>query len=482
MDKDRILATDEEGESKDWINELPDCILVSIFSLLTLKDVVGNTMVSRQWRHLGLQPILTRVNLEFDLANIFGINVRDDDFEDDLYAEDFSKQDFVRCVNKVLQLHHGNKVDSFKVEFFFNRESTTILDEWIRFAITKGAQVLDLHLYSCTYSLPDIEERETFYDFPCWLLSELNPSPLKNLSLARCLLRPPPDFDRFNQLTTLYLYKAVVDNISLARLFSCSDCLLLESLTLDSCMGATDLIVRGPSLRLNDLRVVNCSDIERVDISLVKLANLELVNGRPNLHLSIKPPHPARIYYDPLDSNDFRDTLTQFGSFLGLETLGMVVATGQIPQNLPMFRDLKKLDLHLFNGADLVGLLNLLNAAPRLEELVVTLLVDNFSENQQQTESFSRLKHDHLRKVKLQAFRSTPCEIEFVISILQITTKLEIMEIDPFGKLYMGGGAWWDVLGVNVPYLSNSYWEEKGRSLVQEKLKEVKTDAQIIIL
>ncbi|XP_021822921.1 uncharacterized protein LOC110764301 [Prunus avium] len=201
-------------------------------------------MVSRQWRHLGLQPILTRVNLEFDLANIFGINdVRDDDFEDDLYAEDFSKQDFVRCVNKVLQLHHGNKVESFKVEFFFNRESTIILDEWVRFAITKGAQVLDLHLYCCTYSLSEREERETFYDFPCWLLSELNPSPLKNLSLARCFLRPPPDFDRFNQLTTLYLYKAVVDNISLARLLS--DCLLLESLTLDSCMGATDLLAKA---------------------------------------------------------------------------------------------------------------------------------------------------------------------------------------------------------------------------------------------
>ncbi|KAL6287363.1 hypothetical protein ACE6H2_011753 [Prunus campanulata] len=310
---------------------------------------------------------------------------------------------------------------------------------------------------------------------------ELNPSPLKNLSLARCLLRPPPDFDRFNQLTTLYLYKAVGDNISLARLLS--DCLLLESLTLDSCTGATDLIVGGPSLRLNDLRVVNCSDIERVDISQVKVAYLELVTGRPNLHLSIKPPHPARIYYDAFDFNEFWHTLTQFGSFLGLETLGMMVVTGQIPQNLPVFRDLKKLDLRLFYGADLVGPLNLLNAAPRLEELVVTLLVENFRENQQQMlESFSAVKHDHLRKVKLQAFRSTPCEIEFVISILQITTKLEIMEIDPFGKFYMGGGACWDVLGVNVAYLSNSYWEEKGRSLIQEKLKEVKTDAQIIIL
>ncbi|XP_021822890.1 uncharacterized protein LOC110764272 [Prunus avium] len=215
--------------------------------------------------------------------------------------------------------------------------------------------------------------------------------------------------------------------------------ILISTVSLLAIVGLQDLIVGGPSLRLNDLRVVNCSDIERVDISLVKVAYLELVTGRPNLHLSIKPPHPARIYYDAFDFNEFWDTLTQFGSFVGLETLGMMVVTG-IPQNLPVFRDLKKLDLRLFYGADLVGPLNLLNAAPRLEELVVTLLVENFCENQQQQiESFSAVKHDRLRKVKLQAFRSTPCEIEFVISILQITTKLEIMEIDPFG--------WWSVVG-----------------------------------
>ncbi|PQP99105.1 putative F-box/LRR-repeat protein [Prunus yedoensis var. nudiflora] len=220
----------EEGESKDLINELPDCILSSIFSLLTLKDVVDATsMVSPRWRRLVLHPILTRLNLEFDIPNVFGISI-----DDDAIADKHRKQYFIRCVNKVLQLHHGNK---------------------------------------------------------------------------------------------------------------------------------------------------------------------------------------------------------------------------ELPRSLPTFRDLKKLEVDLFSlKADLAGVLNLLKATPFLEQLVVS------------------------------AFRSTPYEIEFAISILKNTTKLEIMEINPFGEIYLVAGVWRKVMGIRGPYASNSSWEEKDRALVQEKLKEVKTDARIIIL
>lgn len=85
-------------------------------------------MVSHRWKDLGLQLIRTRPNLEFDIPNIFGISIGDGH---GLIAEDFSKQDFAKRANKVLKLHDGNKVDSFKVKFFFNRESVVVLDEWI---------------------------------------------------------------------------------------------------------------------------------------------------------------------------------------------------------------------------------------------------------------------------------------------------------------------------------------------------------------
>lgn len=55
---------------------------------------------------------------------------------------------------------------------------------------------------------------------------------------------------------------------------------------------------------------------------------------------------------------------------------------------------------------------------------------------------------------------------------------LEKMVIDPYGKYYDGAGVWVEALY----YESNSLWKEEGRALVHEKLKEVMTYAQIIIL
>lgn len=116
-------------------------------------------------------------------------------------------------------------------------------------------------------------------------------------------------------------------------------------------------------------------------------------------------------------------------------------------------------------------------------------------------------------------------EIELAICILKIATKLEVMVIDPFGKYYGGGGRWTtinscyyyegnedeeegndvsaeersvhekaeegiedeavDLNNVDEDDVDNFEflcWQRTGRAVVRARLKEVKTDAQIIIL
>ncbi|KAH0973609.1 hypothetical protein GBA52_025765 [Prunus armeniaca] len=379
-------------------------------------------MVSPRWRRLVLHPILTRLNLEFDIPNVFGISIDDDDYcdDNDLIADKLQKQDFIRCVNKVLQLHHGNKVDSFKVNFYFNRESTAILDEWIRFAITK----------------------------------------------------------------------VIVDNISLARLLF--DCLLLESLTLDYCWGALELMVKGPSLRLNDLKVVHCYDMQRVDISLVKLASLEILSGSLHMNLSIKLPYPANISFGSILHFNLCARLTRFASFSGLETLYLqleMLSHDELPRSLPTFRDLKKLEVDLFSPkADLAGVLSLLKATPFLEQLVVSVLHvwgacfdDSFCEDEQEIRKFSGLKHNHLRKVKLQAFRSTPYEIECHFYLEEHNKARDHGNRSVWRSI---SGCW--SLAQGHGHIRSIYIKlilgRKDRALVHETLKEVKTDARIIIL
>ncbi|PQP99112.1 hypothetical protein Pyn_33038 [Prunus yedoensis var. nudiflora] len=92
-------------------------------------------------------------------------------------------------------MYRGEKEDSFKVAFYLDAKSADTLNAWISFAILRGVEVLDLHLFQLATS-----------------------STLKHLRLSRCVLRPPPDFDGFMQLRTLYLERVTVDEVFMAML------------------------------------------------------------------------------------------------------------------------------------------------------------------------------------------------------------------------------------------------------------------------
>ncbi|PRQ53541.1 putative F-box domain, FBD domain, leucine-rich repeat domain, L domain-containing protein [Rosa chinensis] len=490
-----------EGERKDWIEKLPCSVLSYILSFLTIKDAVGTCMISRQWRHLWKHPILTRTNLEFDIPNVFGgkrtqhiEELEEDNNRLEYYFHQFEREFFVRWVNEFLLLYRGKEVDSFKVAFFLDAESTAVLDKWVHFAIKKGAEILNLKLLRRGGTL----DTENVYVFPHWLLSELKASTLKHLSLQRCVLKPPPDFDRFIQLTTLCLNKAIVDPVFLAHLFSV--CLLLESLTLRYCRLGSYLTI-GPSLRLNDLKVLLCVNLERIEIDAVNLSSLEYSGN----HLQIscmRIPRLVRYFFSGSSKGALPYALTLLASCPGLETLHFQIWNNleAIPQTVSTFRNLKQVNLDLFMpNFDLWSILNFLKAAPLLEEFIVTVQPSNYQGDARNLPEFS---HDHLRIFKMQGFQGKWIEIEFAICILRIATKLELLVIDPLGKYYNGGGMWSKVScyyvegnenevideheedgvdwhDVNLQYLC---WKQRASLVVRERLKEVMTDAQVIIL
>ncbi|KAK9912743.1 hypothetical protein M0R45_036589 [Rubus argutus] len=480
MDHGGIIAT-VEGESKNWIDELPDCVLSSILSFLRTRDAVETSMVSHLWRDLWKPPILMRPSLEFDIPNILGGKYAGlvEEHEEynclPLLIDNFDRQCFVRRVNELLELYSGNKVDSLKVAFFFDGEYTAILDKWIHFAITKGAQVLDLQLFQ-----NGLFESENYYVFPHWLLSDLNVSTLKHLSLQICVLKPPTDFDRFLQLTTLCLNKVIVDPVFMAHLFSV--CVLLESLSLCNCQVRSNLIV-GPSLCLSDLKVLVCGYLERIEIHAVNLSSLEYDGDIFKISCMRTP----QLFRRHLETSS---NLTWISSCYILIELGNVV--------------------------------NFIKVAPLLEELVITTRASNY---QGEMRNLSGFAHNHLRKIKMQGVQGKWYEIELAICILKIATKLEVMVIDPFGKYYGGGGRWTTINscyyyegnddeaegnGVSAEERSEHekveegiedevvdlkkvdeedvddfeffFWQRTGRAVVRARLKEVKANAQIIIL
>jgi hypothetical protein len=56
--------------------------------------------------------------------------------------------EFVKRVDQFLKSFQGIKIDSFFVSFYLNAKHSDIMDEWIRFAIARGVERINLSLLS----------------------------------------------------------------------------------------------------------------------------------------------------------------------------------------------------------------------------------------------------------------------------------------------------------------------------------------------
>ncbi|KAL6128259.1 hypothetical protein ACLB2K_071615 [Fragaria x ananassa] len=325
---------------------------------------------------------------------------------------------FVRRVSKYLQQYQGNKVESLKIDCYHGIK-------------VKSKTEVRLHEWIRFAIMKSVEE---LHVRPGWcsmshrdliifpLLSLVgSTSNLKHLLLERCILRQqsPTDFDGFKLLTTLRLNEVALDNCLMANLLSV--CLLLESLTLDRCCRMYD-----KSFLDFDLPVV-CDRLTDLKV----LQGTGLCRGNELVKIS--------------------EALVQFASCPALETLHL-----RIPAETPRissfqtYGNLKQLNLDLDldrkrrkdnDDVDVNCVLDLLKAAPLLEEFTITTQngQDLSKTNPRETRNRSGFTNDHLRMVKMQGFTGNWYERELAICILEI-------------------------------------------SVVEEKLKGVRTDAQIILL
>ncbi|XP_024158760.1 uncharacterized protein LOC112166207 isoform X2 [Rosa chinensis] len=329
----------------------------------------------------------------------------------------YEREAFVGCVNKFLKLYHGKEVDSFKVSFPLDGVYAADLDEWIHFAIRKGAQVLDLQLLCC-----GLLETNNFYVFPHWLL----PGSLKHLSL----------------------------------------------LSVGSC-----LILGAPLLCLTELKVLQCIDLAKLEIHCKNITSLEYEGLAETYYMKTK--WLARIFWSDRSFNDSSlHALTQLASCPGLECLHLRLwfSGEEIPENIQTFTNLKQLHLDLFSPhLNVCGVLIIIKAAPMLEEFVLTVRASIHNEVRsirRKMSILSRFSHLCLRKVKIHGFQGRWYEIELAICILKIAKKMEIMVIDPIGKYYAGGGEWKD--------MNDSRYSYEAVVQVKEAVGEAREDGEAV--
>lgn len=257
----------------DCISALPDDLLVTILSRLTLKKAAVTSILSRRWRYLWTNV----VGLDFDA------NDKLDNIAADPKLRSSERPKYINWVNRVLRQHRGPTLDVVRICFDLDKSSKGAIDNWIKFAIAKRVQRLELDL---------LENGETLrqptrnYTFPYRHLGQSKGSSLKNVYSKFSLMQS-------SMSTGLKCLKALslkCVNVSEEALdFFLSRCPVLQYLSIHGSGDLKNVKVTGLTLPLKYLEIVFCLGIDTIEISNVNLVSFSYLGPGINLIISNVP-------------------------------------------------------------------------------------------------------------------------------------------------------------------------------------------------
>jgi len=286
----------------DRISELPNCILSNILAMLSIKDLLKTSILSKRWCNLWA----LRRDLYFDIFNVLGSS-EEELLQSQYLIEvlntstispgvifygvptkekhvnlDMSRDEFVKRVDGFVKNFQGTKIDSFIVSFYLDCEQSSAINPWISFAIARRVERIDLLFLGRPYVLPINKCKRYEFDFD--LFSETNASTLKHLRLENCLVCHPIkcDFIPLKNLRSLSLEEVRLEETFIESLLS--KCPRLEELSLIFCEFKSS-VPEIVSSSLCHLKVLGCylvcnnNYLWRLNLNYVdclKLTSLEL--------------------------------------------------------------------------------------------------------------------------------------------------------------------------------------------------------------
>lgn len=244
---------------EDWINGLPDDILISILSRLKIREAASTSVVSRRWENLWK---FCTGSLVFDSSKV-ALEIAVDS---KLYES--KRSDYVSWVNQVCESHKGPTIDEFRICFHLDRTYSRHISRWLRFAIAKHTRVLHLDF---TYFL-GVGSFYDLYTFPRKYFLRLQ----SRMGLSR-----------IRHLKSLRFSSVNVNGEHIE--FFLFNCPVLEEVCVEGSNHLVDLKVTGSSLRLKHLEIKLCHSINLVEISASNLESLIYMNQIVRLHIKYAP-------------------------------------------------------------------------------------------------------------------------------------------------------------------------------------------------
>ncbi|KAL0004258.1 hypothetical protein SO802_011819 [Lithocarpus litseifolius] len=391
----------------DRLSELPEGILESILSLLTLKEIQRTSILSRRWRYLW--TFVAR-NLVFDYQRLLPLqnNILDVNFRAEsglVNILSFERSRFVSWVNHVLELHQGDTIDEFRVLFDMDGTFTLEIDNWLLFSLKKCVKKLSLYFKSIW------RHHSNSYT----LTSQL----LHGYSL--------------DSLTDLSLFFVEVSGEVLDYVLS--NCPSIERLRVGCSGSLLNLKTSSPLPKLKHLEILNCNSLNHIQISAINLISFNYSGLRTTKILLGDIPNFVNLsinyrYIRYLVKNDC--TISRYLS--QLETLGLTFLY-QIPYRLPKLlelRNLKQLKLDLCPAIeDNVCICTpLLKAFPVLNRIVLKIFPPHGAMEGELKLKRNKYPHRCLKEVELIGFVGCILDMRLALYLINKAVSLEKMIID----------------------------------------------------
>ncbi|ONI30722.1 hypothetical protein PRUPE_1G269300 [Prunus persica] len=250
----------DEYNLVDRLSELPDDVLVSVLSLLSLKEATSTSILSKRWQYVWPSTMA----LDFD-AKFFDDEVYQNFIQLQPALREQESLRYVNWVNHVVEQHRGPSIERFRVCF----DIDSSIDK-------------DLHLFDCF-------TRNRAYSFPHKLLCLEKESAfkLKHLDYEIPSLHSSQYNIGFEFLKVLHFQFVDVTGEVLEHILY--NCPVLERLTVSfATKSLVKLGVVGPSIALKYLAIKWCT-LESIEIRDAKLVSFIYEGDATNLLLSNVP-------------------------------------------------------------------------------------------------------------------------------------------------------------------------------------------------
>ncbi|BBH09832.1 F-box/RNI-like superfamily protein [Prunus dulcis] len=377
----------------DRISEMTDEILVSILSLLSLKEAAATSILSRRWQYVWMSTMIRQLG------------------------------------DRVVEQHRGPNIEEFRACFQLNDRFVSSIDKWIQFAMEKGVKTLVLK-----FSTQCGVASKNFYVFPHKLLG------LEKRHVYSYIpsLRPCGCKVGFQFLKVLHF--ECVDMTDKVFEYFLSNCPVLERLTVHETKSLVNLRVVRPSVALMHLVIGICLGLQSVEICDANLVsfvcknceNVLLSNVPLLVEVSMSNLSSPRAFIE-LFSRQLSCCLSQ------LEILKLNIITGadHNPKHVfPILANLNHLELmvHADYRLALFHLSSFLKASPFLQRLVLKLDFIILWEDLGEINKAVNCPHHSLKVVEIVGYRVRASSIKHITFLIKSVVALEKIVIDPLRR------------------------------------------------